>query len=97
MIQSRSLKSTTRNSSARASVSILAASGPNDEKLRTKAGTKHYEIRRVTKQSRTGVATYELAIFDEDELIDKHVIKGRSYADAVCDGIEFFVRFIYDD
>jgi hypothetical protein len=96
LIQNRLPKSTTKTSSrARASKNILVATGPHEDNLRDKAGLLHYEIRRVTKEARDGTATYELTVFDDGDLLDKHVIKGK-FGDSICRGIEEFVRTVND-
>lgn len=96
MIQSRSQKSTTRNFRARAQVNVLVAHGPHDMKLRETAQQYHYELRRVTPESRNKTATYELTILSDDELVDKHVFKGTRYVDAVCQSIATFVKAVND-
>lgn len=94
MSQNHSPRSTTKSFEARATVSTLVAWGPHDDNLKGKADNLHYEIRRVTKEARNKTALYEIDIFRDDDLVDKHVVRGMKYADAVCHGIELFVKAV---
>ena len=75
----------------------IVASGPNEVNLVKKAGAMHYELRRVGEVPVTKMATYELGIFDGDELIDKKIKKTKEYGDAVVWAINTFVEAVQHD
>ena len=74
----------------------LVASGPNDATLRDRAGDRHYELRRVREAGKKKTATYELTVFDEDDIIHKDIYKSADFASAASWAIHEFIRIIDD-
>jgi len=69
----------------------LVADGPHDGQLVTKAGALRYELRKIRQAKK--VATYELTIFDNDDILNKHIFKG-TYSDAVVWAIQEFIKVV---
>lgn len=73
------------------------ATGPHDDKLRVTAGPLHYELRRVGIPAGNKPDTYELGIFEDDELLDKKIKKTKDYGAAATWAIHEFMKVVNRD
>ena len=75
----------------------LVASGPNDTLLTEHADNKRYELVEVHRNKKGTQITYNLNIFEEDDIIYQFDTTTNNYASAAIWAIQIFIKVVAND